>query len=70
MPKIVEASVFLLKTILDLEILTVCHDQELYLAKQELIIPASLEVAKVKITKSSAKSRWFIGSQEREILKP
>jgi hypothetical protein len=46
--------------------LTVCPDQKLYLSRQSLIIVASQEVAWVKITKSSAKRRWF----NRAILKP
>jgi hypothetical protein len=49
--------VFLLKMILDLEILTDCLDQELYLFIQVLITVVSLEVAEEKITKLSAKSR-------------
>jgi hypothetical protein len=56
-PEIVEAFVFLLKMILDLEILTDCLDQELYLFIQVLITVVSLEVAEEKITKLSAKSR-------------
>jgi hypothetical protein len=55
----VEAFVFLLNKIFDLLVLTICPDQELYLLRQSLIIIASLEIAVVKMTRSSANKRWF-----------
>ncbi len=68
--EIVEAIVFLLNRIFDLLALTVWPDQELYLLRQSLIIIASLEVAVVKMTRSSANKRWFKGEQDLAILKP
>jgi len=62
--------VFLLNRMEDLLMLTVCPEQKLYLSKQLLVIVASPDVAWVKITKSSAKRRWFKGEQDRAILKP
>jgi hypothetical protein len=59
--EIVEAIVFLLNRIFDLLALTVWPDQELYLLRQSLLIIASLEVAVVKMTRSSANKRWFKG---------
>jgi len=59
----------LLNIILDLVILTVCLDQELYLSRHFLIVFALLEVTAVKITKSSANSRWFKEAHDIAILK-
>jgi len=60
----------LLNRILDLLALTICPDQELYLLRQSSIIIASLEVAVVKMTRSSANKRWFNGEQDLVILNP
>jgi hypothetical protein len=50
--------------------LTVCPDQLPYLSKQDLIKVASAEVVEEKMTRSSAKRRWFKGAQDLAILKP
>jgi hypothetical protein len=68
--EMVEVTVFLLKRILDLLALIVWPDQELYLLRQSLIIIASLEVAVVKMTRSSANKRWFNGERDLAILNP
>jgi hypothetical protein len=68
--EMVEAFVFLLNRIFDLLVLIVCPDQELYLLRQSLIIIASLDVAVVKMTRSSANKRWFKEEHDLAILKP
>jgi hypothetical protein len=68
--EMLEGAVFLLNRIFDLLALTVCPDQELYLLRKSLIIMAWLEVAVVKMTRSSANKIWFKEEQDLAILKP